>query len=156
MTRSQCLTTSPTISHLEMVTLSVYFKRQNDSKTLPHLSKHVGHCMSAKNCHAKRRKPTQGSVRSCSDDRRVDHRLQKISAVCSMLLWQIGQFSVNLLDLQLEESVLDSLYRRNFWRNKFFTGNKFLWAGVWLWKSQEFLPCENFPLYGIWYMYLQL
>ena len=29
------------------------FQRQNDSKTLARLSKHVGRCMSAKNCHAK-------------------------------------------------------------------------------------------------------
>ena len=34
------------------------FQRQNDSKTLARLSKRVGHCMSAKNCHAKGRELT--------------------------------------------------------------------------------------------------
>ena len=87
------------------------FKRQNDSKTLPHyqsVSVAVGEKLPCQ-----KEELTRGSVRSCGDDRRVDHRSRNVSAVCSMLLRQISKFSVNLLDLRLEETVLDSS-ARNF------------------------------------------
>ena len=67
---------------------------------------------------------TQRSVHSCGDNKRVD-RLRKISTVCLMLLQQTGQFSVDLLDLCLKETVLDSSVR-NFGGRNF----KFSQAGV--------------------------
>ena len=63
-----------------MVTHSVHFQRQNDSK----ISTLIKACrsLSVKNCHAKERELTP---RMYSQLQRVDRRSQKISAVCSML-----------------------------------------------------------------------
>ena len=98
---------------MEMVTHSVYFQRGNDSK----ISTLIKACRSllAKNCHAKGRELTP---RIYSQLRRVDRRSRRFSEVCSMLLDKIGQLSIDLLDLQLKGTVLNSSERK-FWRKIF-------------------------------------
>ena len=64
--------------------LSMYF---NVKTIVLRLSKHVGRCRQ-RTTVPKWATWLQGFVGSYSDGRRVEHRLQKISAVCSMFLWQ--------------------------------------------------------------------
>ena len=64
--------------------LSMYF---NVKTMVLRLSKHVGRCRQ-RTTVPKWATWLQGFVGSCSDGRRVEHRPQKISAVCSMFLWQ--------------------------------------------------------------------
>ena len=69
------------------------FQRQNNIKTLARLSKRVGRCMSAKNCHAKGRELTPriySQLRWWQGYR----RLRKISAVCSMHGWYSTQGTI--------------------------------------------------------------
>ena len=138
-TRLWCLATPPTISCMEMVTHSV-FQRRNVSR----ISTLIKACQSltAKNYHAKGRELT---ARIYSQLRRVDRRSWNTSAGCWCFYDKIGQLSVDLLDLQLEDTVLNSLSARIFWRKNFHR-NKFLRTGVWSRKSRKFLPRKNFPL----------
>ena len=80
-------------------------------------------------CQIKGRELTRGSVRSCGDDRRVDHRSRKISALCSMHLRQIGQFSVNYWICGSKK--LCSTRQQEIFGGRNFRGNKFSRAGVW-------------------------
>ena len=56
------------------------------------------------------------------DDRRVDCKSRKFSTVCWMFLRQCESFSVDLVDPQLNDNVLELLNLspvRKFWRKKF-------------------------------------
>ena len=102
----------------------------------PHLIIKACRLLSVKNCHAKGRELTP-RMYSQFNELIVGHK--KFPQFARCFDDKIGQLSDNLLDLQLEGTVLD-LSARTFWR-KNFCGNKFSRAGF-------FLPRENFPLYG--------
>ena len=117
-----------------MVTHSVYFQRQNDSK----ISMLIKACrsLSVKNCHAKGRELTP---RMHSQLRRVDRRLQKISAVCSMLQWQnrstFWQFTGSATRRHCAR-----LISKNILEEKFFVGTNFCELVF------DHENCENFCL----------
>ena len=123
----------------EMVTHSVHFQHQNDSK----ISMLIKACrsLSVKNCHAKGREVTP---RMYSQLRQVDHRSWKISTVCSMLRRQNRSTFWWICD----SKALCSTRQQEHFGGKIFHENKFSRAGVWLWKSLKFLSCKNFLLYG--------
>ena len=86
------------------------------------------------------------SIRSCGDERRVDRRsLSKIEFP------QFDRFFYDKLgpilspDARLDGNALSflNLSGKNVW------GKKFSRLGVRSRKSRKFLPCKNFPLYGI-------
>ena len=90
------------------------------SKMLPRLSKCVGRCQH-KNAMSK------GSICSCSDDRLVNHRLQKISVVCLMLIRQnrsifcwVTRSAARRHSAWLPQLISNKFFGgRNFCRNKF-------------------------------------
>ena len=79
--------------------------------------------------------------------RRVDRRLWNTSAIC----WYFYEKMVNFLLVYLicgSKILCSTSCQQEIFGRKIFCGNKFSRAGVWSQKSQKFLPCENFPLYG--------
>ena len=125
-----------------MVTHSVYFQRQNDSKT----STLIKACwsLSARNSHGKGRELTP---RIYLQLQRVDHGSRKISAVCSMLLRQNRSIFCWFTGSAALRQCSTHCQQENF-GGKNFHGNKFSQAGVWSRKSWKFLPRENFLLYS--------
>ena len=111
-TRSQCLTAPPTISRMEMVTHSMHFQRQNDSK----ISTLIKGCwsLSVKNCHAKGMELTP--MMYICGELIVGH--EKCPQFAQCFNDKTGHLSDNLLDLRLKGTVLDSSARK-FWRKTF-------------------------------------
>ena len=83
------------------------FQRRNDSKRLPRLPKRGW--LLAKNCYAKGSE-LRGSIRSCGDDRRVDCKSPKISAICSIFLSYLILSSTTIC------SAFSTRCQQNFWR----------------------------------------
>ena len=71
---------------------------------------------------------------------------KKISAVCLMFYDEVGQFSVELLDPQLNDSMLSLLNLQEIFRRGKLHSKEFSQAGV---SLQNFLPCEKFPLHDM-------
>ena len=113
MTRSQCLTAPPTISSMEMVTLSVLFQRRNNSKISTLNYQSVSVAVGEKLLCQRELTPRMYSQ---FNELLIGHK--KFPQFARCFDDKIGQFSDNLLDLQLEGTVLDSS-ARTFWRKNF-------------------------------------
>ena len=168
-TISWCLTTPPTISHMEMVTHSMYFQHRNDSKTSTlfkacrlRFEKHgsltiismlkihaMGHHFHVGNCrgcgqtsHAKRRKLTP---RIYSQLWRVDRRSQKISAVWSKRLQQNrSTFCRFTGSAALAKTLCSTFCQQEICGRKNFCGNKFLQAGCLIAKTAKISASQKF------------